>query len=58
LHFGLSYRDVEVLLAERGIKVDHVAAYRWVQRRTFRLWLISPVNGEERGRRGRFHESP
>jgi transposase, IS6 family len=24
LRFGLSYRDVEELLAERGIEVDHV----------------------------------
>jgi len=24
LRFGLSYRDVEELLAERGIQVDHV----------------------------------
>src|SRR5437899_1655735 len=32
LRFGLSYRDVEELLAERGIEVDHVAMYRWVQR--------------------------
>src|SRR6266540_2654966 len=30
--FGLSYRDVEELLAERGIEVDHVSIYRWVQR--------------------------
>jgi transposase-like protein len=32
LRFGLSYRDVEELLAERGVKVDHVTVYRWVQR--------------------------
>jgi transposase-like protein len=32
LRFGLSYRDVEELLAERGIGVDHVTVYRWVQR--------------------------
>jgi transposase-like protein len=32
LRFGLSYRDVEELLAERGIAVDHVTIYRWVQR--------------------------
>jgi transposase-like protein len=30
LRFGLSYRDVEELLAERGIEVDHVTIYRWV----------------------------
>jgi transposase-like protein len=32
LRFALSYRDVEELLAERGIQVDHVTVYRWVQR--------------------------
>src|SRR3954469_23442339 len=30
LRYGLSYRDVEELLAERGINVDHVTVYRWV----------------------------
>ena len=34
LRYGLSYREVEELLAERGIKVDHVTVYRWVQRFT------------------------
>jgi IS6 family transposase len=34
LRFGLSYRDVEELLAERGVDVDHVSVYRWVQRFT------------------------
>jgi transposase-like protein len=34
LRFGLSYRDIEELLAERGIEVDHVTVYRWVQRFT------------------------
>jgi hypothetical protein len=34
LRFALSYRDVEELLAERGIEVDHVTIYRWVQRFT------------------------
>jgi hypothetical protein len=27
LRFGLSYRDVEELLAERGVEVDHVTVY-------------------------------
>jgi transposase-like protein len=31
LRYGLSYRDVEELPAERGIAVDHVTIYRWVQ---------------------------
>jgi IS6 family transposase len=34
LRYALSYRDVEELLAERGITVDHVSVYRWVQRFT------------------------
>src|SRR6266511_2947986 len=34
LRFGLSYRDVEELLTERGVEVDHVNVYRWVQRFT------------------------
>jgi hypothetical protein len=34
LRYGLSYRDVEELLAERGVSVDHVTIYRWVQRFT------------------------
>jgi IS6 family transposase len=34
LRYGRSYRDVEELLAERGIDVDHVTIYRWVQRFT------------------------
>jgi IS6 family transposase len=34
LRFGLSYRDLEELLSERGIEVDHVTLYRSVQRFT------------------------
>jgi transposase, IS6 family len=34
LRYGLSYRDVEELLAKRGIEVDHVTVFRWVQRFT------------------------
>ncbi len=32
LRYGLSYRDMEELLAERGIEVDHVTVFRWVHR--------------------------
>ena len=31
LRYGLSYRDVKELPAERGIEVDHVLIYRWMQ---------------------------
>jgi transposase-like protein len=34
LRFTLSYRDVEELLVERGVEVDHVTVFRWVQRFT------------------------
>ncbi len=34
LRFGLSYRDVEELRAERGVEVDHVSVYRCVRRFT------------------------
>jgi transposase-like protein len=34
LRFNLSYRDGEELLVERGVEVDHVTIYRWVQRFT------------------------
>ena len=34
LRFGLSYRDLEELLAERGVEVDHVTLHRWVLRFT------------------------
>src|SRR6201998_2706752 len=32
LRFSLSYRDVEELLAERGLHADRVTVWRWVQR--------------------------
>src|SRR5271166_6880783 len=32
LAFSMSYRDVEELLAERGLLVDHVTVWTWVQR--------------------------
>jgi IS6 family transposase len=34
LRFSLSSRDVQELLAERGVEVDHVSVYRWVGRFT------------------------
>lgn len=42
LRYGLSYRDVEELLAERGITVDHVTIYRSVQRFTGRIHRSRP----------------
>src|SRR5918999_2547991 len=31
LRYCLSYRDLEEMMAERGLKVDHTTIYRWVQ---------------------------
>ena len=30
--YGISYRDLEEMMGERGVAVDHVTLYRWVQR--------------------------
>jgi IS6 family transposase len=35
LRYGLSYRDVEEPLAERGINVDGVSVYRWFVDETY-----------------------
>jgi len=32
LQFPISYRDLEAMLADRGVEVDHVTLFRWVQR--------------------------
>jgi len=31
LRYCLSYRDLEEMMAERGLQVDHTTIYRWVQ---------------------------
>lgn len=44
LRYGLSYRDVDELLAERGVQIDHVSIFifRWVQRFTPLLAEAAP----------------
>jgi hypothetical protein len=32
LRYALSYRDVEELMHDRGVSVDHTTVFRWVQR--------------------------
>lgn len=32
LRYSLSYRDLEAMMLERGLYVDHTTIYRWVQR--------------------------
>jgi len=31
LRYSLSYRDLEEMMLERGLHVDHTTIYRWVQ---------------------------
>src|ERR671921_1136024 len=31
LMFPISYRDLELMLAERGVEVDHTTIFRWIQ---------------------------
>jgi IS6 family transposase len=31
LRYALSYRDLEEMMAEPGLSVDHTTIYRWVQ---------------------------
>ena len=31
LRYSLSYRDLEEMMAERGLSVNHVSIWRWVQ---------------------------
>ena len=30
--YGISYRELEEMMSERGLTVDHTTIYRWVQR--------------------------
>ena len=30
--YGISYRDLEEMMSERGVAVDHTTLYRWTQR--------------------------
>ncbi|GHO62888.1 hypothetical protein KSC_017800 [Ktedonobacter sp. SOSP1-52] len=32
IRYALSYRDLEEMMMERGLQVDHTTMYRWVQR--------------------------
>ena len=34
IRYSLSYRDLEEMMRERGLHVDHTTIYRWVQRYT------------------------
>lgn len=43
LRYPLSYRDLEEMMAERRLSVDHTTIYRWVQRYAPELdWRCRP----------------
>ncbi len=48
LRYGLSNRDLEELLSERGVTVDHVTLFRWAQH--FTPILIDAANPRRYGR--------
>lgn len=35
--YGVSYRDLEGMMTERGVPVDHTTIYRWVQKYALEL---------------------
>ena len=40
LAYPLSYRNLEEMMAERGVEVDHSNIYRWVQKFTPQLEAV------------------
>lgn len=36
--YGVSYPDLEDMLCERGVEVDHTTIYRWVQHTMRQRW--------------------
>ena len=51
LRYGLSYRDVDELLAERGIVVDHLTIYRLMQTFTSEFFGAAGPSQHTRGDR-------
>jgi transposase-like protein len=40
LRYALSYLDLEEMMRERGLRVDHTTISRWVQRYAPGLWSL------------------
>ena len=60
LRFSLSYREVEELLAERGLSVDHVTVWRWVESERPEADCVARARERDhssRGANGRCHQS-
>ena len=48
LMFSISYRDLELMLLDRGVEVDHSTIFRWIQACAVglekRIWLNLRIN--------------
>ena len=53
LAYGLSLRDLEEMMVERGIRVDHSTVHRWVLR--FSPWLLKNFNLRKRAVTRKWH---
>jgi transposase-like protein len=53
LAYGLSLRDLEEMMAERGISVDHATIHRWVVR--YSTELLERFNSRKRAVTGKWH---
>ncbi len=53
LAYNLSLRDLEEMMAERGIAVDHTTIHRWTIR--YSPLLLERFNGRKRGVTGKWH---
>src|SRR6516162_9573684 len=51
--FSLSLRDLEELMAERGLKVDHTTIWRWTQ--TYGPEVYRPLQGEVKRKSSTWH---
>src|ERR687897_1621665 len=54
LMFPISYRDLELMLQDRGVEVDHTTLFRWIQAYALELEKrirphLRPCNGSWRG---------
>ncbi len=48
--YGISYRDLEEMMLERGVELDHTTIYRWVQHYALEIekrlrWYWKPSMG-------------
>jgi hypothetical protein len=50
--YGVSYRDLEQMMGERGLSVDHSTIYRWVQHRLLCFADTEHEGGEALSRQG------